>query len=192
LLTGNNSKLSAGLVFFLSALQGNARGWVGEPVARALERMGRRDLLDRLNGDFAAARRLGEERPGIDWRAFLFPVHDGAAFAPIRLYTHRGEDADAEAGQERSLRFVVEVDLSRLGAMQLDGLLRGKRFDLMVSTHAALAPATAHDIAAVYRDGVAATGYHGDIGFDVRSPFPVRPGEAVSGAAQTPRAPITA
>lgn len=191
-LPAANSKLSAGLLFFLSALQGNARGWVGEPAARTLERIGRRDLLDRLGTDFAAARRLGEERLGVDWRAFLFPFHDGAAFVPIRLYTHQGEDADAEAGQERSLRFVVEIGLSRLGAMQLDGLLRGKRFDLMVRTHAALVAAMQGEIAQVYRHGIAATGYHGDIGFDVRSPFPVRPGEMVSGAAQAPRVPITA
>jgi len=89
---------------------------------------------------------------------------------------------------------VVEIGLSRLGAMQLDGLLRGKRFDLMVRTHAALAAAMQGEIAEVYREGIAATGYHGDIGFDVKSPFPVRPGDRdrVLGAAQAPRAPITA
>jgi hypothetical protein len=130
----------------------------------------------RPDHDFAQISRLAADPATGEWRTWLVPVHDGGAIELVRLFIkrHRGRTADDDE-RDSGTRFLVEVDLSRLGPMQLDGLVQQKRFDLIVRSHAPLPRHMRKDIYAIFDDALAATGYSGGITFQATPTFVVSP-----------------
>ncbi|MBI4183110.1 MAG: hypothetical protein HY521_03815 [Proteobacteria bacterium] len=170
-------QLTANVLFFLVALRGgDVRAWLGEGPLRALERAGRGDLVARLGEEFRrGGRGLGEPAAG-EWRSVGLPFFTGAAVEEVRLHLRRhGEEADEEGGRGggAETRFVIDLDLSRLGRMQLDGFVRKatRRFDLIVRTRAALPVAMRGEINRIFSESCAATGLAGEIGFQATARF---------------------
>ena len=123
-------------------------------------------MIERLGDDFSNLRRLSEERGPGDWRTFLFPFFDGEELQQIRMFTRsygddEEEDEDEEGRRGRNVRFVVDVNLTKLGDLQLDGLVQERRFDLIVRSKADLTPETRQEIQDIFADGVEATGFEG-------------------------------
>ncbi len=168
-------KLAASMLFLVAALRGgNVRGWLGDAASRALERGGAERLLRRLSGDFTALQRLAHDGTG-EWRAFFFPIYDGA-FHQLRLFVHNHANSDlGDEAEDPGERFVVEVDLSRLGALQLDGLIRKRRFDLILRSRTPLSEAMHDDITRIFTSAAEAGGLAGHIVFQALPAFPVAP-----------------
>ena len=85
--------------------------------------------------------------------------------------------ADDDDDERDDIRFVVDLDLSALGAMQLDGLVHGKRLDLILRSHAELPVAMRHDVARVFDDALGVSGMEGSLIIEVIPRFPVSPFE---------------
>lgn len=167
------TNLAQGALFFLSALRGgDIAGWLGRGAVRALEDNGRGDLVRRLAGDFSQIARFADQPSSSEWQTLLVPLHDGEHLRQLRLFVrrHAGDD-DADGGT----RFVVDVELSRLGEMQLDGFLHDRRFDLIMRSHEPMTKDARGDIATIFSDGLAAAGLVGTLRFQVAKPFPVAP-----------------
>ena len=174
-------KLTNTLLFFAAALgRGDPRAWLGEDTARALEQAGRASLLGRLEDEFARLARMAD-RPAGEWRAMVLPLFvDGGAQALTLLVRQWGEGGHPQTGDGAEpddgpdgTRFVVDVTLSRLGALQLDGLLRGQRFDLAVRSAQPLGSVIERDIADLFARALEADGLTGGVRFEVGTPFPV-------------------
>lgn len=164
-----NRKLGAALSFFLSAIRGgDARGWLGEEAAGALERSGRGDLLAQLEKEFKSLQQQQSEPLPGDWRPFTLPMLDGQGLKPIQVHVHPLKEDEAggkrEGGKPGS-RFLIDIDLSRFGPMQLDGLVRPNHFDLILRSNAALPPELRLELIQVFADSVRAVGYSGGLSF---------------------------
>ena len=159
-------------------------GGVGlAPAVRdALGRSGRRDLADSLSSEFRQASRLAGEPASGDWRVMFLPLRHEGELHQINLYLRgrrKGDKDDPDTGT----RFVVEIDMTRLGPIQLDGLVHGRRFDLMLRSRGPLSPAMRRDIEAIFDEARGIGGYAGAIGFQVAASFPVQPLEQAKGQA---------
>ena len=159
-------------------------GGVGRAPARrdALGRSGRRDLADSLSSEFRQASRLAGEPASGDWRVMFLPLRHEGELHQINLYLRgrrKGDKDDPDTGT----RFVVEIDMTRLGPIQLDGLVHGRRFDLMLRSRGPLSPAMRRDIEAIFDEARGIGGYAGAIGFQVAASFPVQPLEQAKGQA---------
>ena len=177
-------QLAVGMAFFLNAVFGaKMQDWLGRDLLRALETHRRGDLAGRLGDDFAELARIAQEPLGSDWRTVLLPVLHEGELHQMRMYlrAHRDDDEKNGSGKEDAgTRFIVEVDLSRLGALQLDGLVRSSRFDLMVRTHRVLPEHVRTEIGALFASANAEMKASGQIGFQVAREFPVTPLETAS------------
>ena len=176
-------RLAATALFFLAAVRGGDLGrWLGAGPLRVLERQAP-GLVSRLGREVARHARPAETGPAAPWQALAIPLWSEGRPETVRLYVHdRG--ADDDEGAERGQRFVVEVALSRLGDLQLDGLVRARRLDLVLRSRKPLPAGAADDLRGLYGESLAAVGYEGALAFQVRDPFPVSPrgegGEAVT------------
>jgi hypothetical protein len=145
---------------------------------RHLGRDGHGELVSRLGRDLAQIGRLSDAAGG-DWRLVPFPLYDGSELHQLRLFLRHGGGGrqDQEGGDgEEATRFVLEVSLSRLGDLQLDGLVRRKRFDLILRTRHGLSDAMRRDITEIFHSANEATGSKGSIAFQASadwSPMPV-------------------
>lgn len=197
LLPESGPKLTTQMLFFLQALRGqDVKEWIGKRAVESLEKAQRQDLLQSLQKDFGklheALTSEGKDTKS-PWQAMIFPFKDDDQIHMARLFVHRdaeqphehdqpgsgkGDDQDADDKPWKDTRFILELELSQLGDMQLSGLVRRKdttHFDLVVRTHQNLPVQTQSDIRDIFEKGAALTGYQGQILFEVSKSFPERP-----------------
>jgi hypothetical protein len=170
----SGAQLAGTLLFLLGAL--GTGNWPGAKAASVLDRAGRSDLRLRLDSELDEVRRLADPPSG-DWHVFVLPLLDGTALRAVQLYLRRNSGGNTRP--EDGTRFVLDVEMSRLGALQLDGLVRHKRLDVMLRSHREIAAALRQEIAAVFRDTTSAAGFAGEIVFATAARFAVAPLDAL-------------
>ncbi len=176
------SDLARMVLAFVAALRaGDLAGWLGRAALRALENGGHGNLVRRLAGDFGHIATLAERPAPGDWQPYLVPLFDGAQLRQLRIFVRRRGDPDDDEKDEA--RFVVEVELSRLGELQLDGFLRDRRLDLILRSQEPLADGERRDITAIFTQGLELGGLTGTLRFQVARTFPVAPLEALAAGA---------
>lgn len=125
--------------FFIAAIQsGDIASWFGDKAISALRRDTARggDVLTRLTEDVNSLGR-SMDTPAQDWKGVAIPLVWQNEIQKIHLYyKHQGgekQDDEQERG-EGSTRFIFDLNLNRLGDIQLDGLMKSRRLDLILRT----------------------------------------------------------
>lgn len=172
LMPTSGPQLAGTLLFLTAALYGE--GWPGDDIDQALSEAGHGRLRAQLSDDVSKLRQLAGDPATGDWRVLVLPLINGAMVQPVRLYLRRRDRASRTPPDEES-RFIIEVEMSRLGPLQLDGLMRRKRFDLVLRSHRPLPEELRHQAGAIFHQTLADAGLAGDIAFATASPFAVSP-----------------
>ena len=167
------AKLASSLLFFLTALTGGDPGaWLdgllGPRTIAHLEALGQRSLLARLRGDLGRMA-TQSEAAGPEWRFLPVPFFDGQSLQQLRFFfRHHDEQghADGRGGADaEATRFLLDVEMSRLGALQFDGLIRPKRFDMVLRSYEALPGWMQIDILKIFERANEAAGSSGQLRF---------------------------
>ncbi|WP_143271058.1 MULTISPECIES: hypothetical protein [unclassified Azospirillum] len=166
-----NKRLTTNLTFFLAALRGgDAAGWLGGDAVDSLERRGGGRLLAQLREDFQAVARQAAEPTAEGWRSMAIPFGPPEQLGRMQLAVRNaldGEEKTGDGGEEKgkAQRFLLDLSFSRLGPMQLDGLVRPGRLDLMIRTLDLLPAELRQGIGELFRDSLETVGFAGTIGF---------------------------
>jgi hypothetical protein len=171
------SKLAADLNAAMDAFKSGDFDKLFGPLASALKAgAGKQDGIRKLRDEFTQLSMLAQDRPQQDWRSFFLPIWDDGRLQQINLFYRRQRRNQAEKdGKEDATRFVVEVNFTRLGSCQLDGLIRKKHFDLMVRSHQELPLNVKRDLSGLFAEARELGNYAGDISFQTTARFPVVP-----------------
>ncbi|MCB2109122.1 MAG: hypothetical protein KDE14_15535 [Rhodobacteraceae bacterium] len=171
---------AAAMIAFVQAMRtGDSRQWPGDAALRGLERVGARgaQLASQISGEVREmAGRAGAD--GGEWRTLPVPWNAEGKIERIALITRREDpEDDAEKkspGKGSGTRFVVNLDLSRLGEMQLDGMFRkdARSFDLMIRTKERVSDEMARELPGVFAGIVSAMGMKGALTFQVVRKLP--------------------
>lgn len=172
-----NTQLGSSLLFLLTALNlGNMDKWLGQDFRRILDTGGHRDLLKSLDDEFSMLVKASSDPGGQDWKALAFPFFDGEALRQLKLFYRRRENGGPEKDEE-STRFVIELDLSKTGPVQLDGLFNKSRFDLVFRSQLDVPEDLKHHVFEIFTSNLEITGILGSLVFKRTIPFPVHPTE---------------
>jgi hypothetical protein len=163
-------QLAGTLLFLLGALY-NA-DWPGSAVSAALAAANHAKLAQRLTDDAAELRRLGADPATGDWRVLTLPLLAGVTVLPLRLFIRRRKP---DAPPEDVTRFAIEVELSQLGPLQLDGLLRATHLILVLRSHRSLPQELRSEASAVCRRSLQEWGLSGDLSFATAAEFALTP-----------------
>ncbi len=161
--------LASNMLFLLSALNsGQINGWLGRPALDLMQREGQADLSARLDQDLAQAGRISEG--GGEWRSLILPFLDEGQIRQLRLFIRRDGEESEDDGADQSgadaTRFLLEIELSKLGDMQLDGLIRSKLFDLILRTRRPFSRAMRDEIIRIFSESNHSLGLSGQILFE--------------------------
>ena len=176
---GGVRTVAAALSFVQAMRTGDLRQWPGDNTLRALERTGPRgaQLARQIAGEVAEMSQRSRETGG-EWRAMSLPFSSGAEIDRIALITRReaaDDDDETEKAQKKGngTRFIVDLDLSNLGRMQLDGMVKtkSKAFDLVIRTENPLDQSMKLDLQGLFTTSTAAVGYAGGLVFRVSPEF---------------------
>lgn len=163
-----DTTLAANIILLLAAIRGgDIKNWFGDAPVRALQRI-KPELMSRLRDDFTQIGRLSDDNISSDWRSYPVPFLNGQAIEQIRLYMKRkSENDDDEQSPDQGARFVLDLELTHLGRLQLDGLVRTdqKRFDLIIRTDNHLQQAMQNGIRDIFQNAVEQTGNKGGLIF---------------------------
>ncbi|MDE3059720.1 MAG: hypothetical protein KGJ06_01765 [Pseudomonadota bacterium] len=175
--------VSSGLMFFLSALRGgDFRNWLGQSNSAWLQDEGHGPLLRRAEAEFQQLARQYADAPPGRWQALFFPVAVEGEMHQTRLFVKRDrrqQDGNAPGKKNDDTRFIVEVDLTQLGEMQMDGFVRRRdrevQFDMVIRSLRPLSQEIQQDILQLYNSAGELTGYRGSLSFQAVRDFPVNP-----------------
>jgi hypothetical protein len=159
-------------LLFLAALRlGDIESWLGEKTLSVLRATGHTALADRLTGDFdRIADQTRTPLPG-GWKAVSMPVLHDENLSQLQFFIRRQDERDGGAQKNEAkpvTRFLLNLSLSRLGDMQLDGLIRQKQFDLILRTGEPLASDIRQEITQRFASGLDQTGIQGGVSFQAR------------------------
>lgn len=162
-----DAQLTTNIIFFLAALRGgDIRTWMGDGPIRVLDRI-RPDLSGRLRDDMVQMTRVNDDPASGEWRMLVMPFMNDGDIERIRMLMRDDENTDDDEKDKGGSRFVIDLNLSRLGHMQLDGLVgnQGKRLDLVVRSDTPLPSVMKTDIRELYAHAIEVTGLDGSVGF---------------------------
>lgn len=165
---GNAAQMGPAALLFMAAIKaGDLSAWVGERRIDALMRAGKTALITRMAQDVTTLSRIANEPVSGDWRGMMIPLNWQGEVHKVMLYTRR--DGSEQNGTEHSgggqTRFIFDLSLSRMGDVQIDGLARGDRLDMVVrSQHPFSSPMQA-SMRAAYARSLTDTSLHGELTF---------------------------
>src|SRR5690606_24994642 len=111
----------------------------------------------------------------------FFPVAVDGHWEQVRMFLKRDrrQNKKLSGKADDDTRFIVEMSLSQLGELQLDGFVHREaqqvQFDLFIRSLSPLEAAIQQDIQRIYNDMSAITGFHGNLAFQTVQEFPVNP-----------------
>lgn len=171
-----NTQLSNSLLFFMAALNlGSIEKWLGQDFAHALKAAGRAPLLQALEDDFATFSRLQSDTGGQDWKSLNFPFFDGHNLRQVRMFHRQRKDPDNADPDKDTTRFVIELNLTKSGQLQLDGLFKQSIFDLAVRSHQAIPEEMRLHIGKLFNEHMEISGLKGQLIFKAVPSFPIEP-----------------
>ncbi len=158
-------ELAANLTRMISGLRlGQVGPVIGDTVMQILERSGRGGLLARIREDVQSARQTGGENN--DWRSYQLPFLNGQEIEPIRLHLHHPEDDDGKPDPDQATkRFLIDLDLSNIGPLQIDGLIGDQSLDLILRTTVPMPGNFMDDLNLIYITALEAVGKTGRLTF---------------------------
>jgi hypothetical protein len=166
--------LAARLVHLIDALRGDLAAWIGRDTVRAIAAAAGEGLAGRLGEDFARLARLGAAEPG-DWRFLPIPLFHAGVLGQLRLFARHRQPATGDGEEDPGTRILIDVELPRLGQVQLDALVQPHRFDLILRSRAVLPDPWRAGIAAIFDDAREIGRLEGDLAFLVVRDFAAPP-----------------
>lgn len=190
--------IGSGVLFFFSLLRGgNIRELLGEDNVKWLDVKGFGNLLKKAQGELNSLASHQAESRNQSWQSIFFPVAVDGMIQQLRLFVKKDREGGSQDAEQKSedTRFILELNMSQLGEMQIDGFVRkGKdmQFDMVIRSLQPLPTPVQADIQAIYLATSELNGFKGTVAFQHVREFPVVPMQALTDAQNPPVKPMSA
>lgn len=152
-------------LFFIAALRaGDISGILGERAQNILKTQGKSGLLSRLTQEGNMINRT--EQNQAEWRSLTLPLAWENEIQKIALhYKHDYPDDSEEKKGEKQTRFIFDLSLTRMGKVQLDGLHKDKRLNVIIRAENSFSQAMQATMKQAYHSTLEDTDLSGDLSF---------------------------
>lgn len=155
-------------LFLLAALKiAKPEAMVPEELLQAVVVRGQGELLPRFTAEFQqnAQSWARPDAPQSEWRTLMLPLPVQGNLTRLAIHTRQEREAQAAEGPLNVKRLVVELELSRLGPLLLDGYIRPKRMDMTLRSQKLLKKDLKDELRLAYRSTLSAMGWQGEMEF---------------------------
>ncbi|MAE52238.1 MAG: hypothetical protein CMH27_10545 [Micavibrio sp.] len=161
-------QMGPAILFIFAALKsGDLTQILNDKALDQLKRAGKGGLISRLNGEGHIINRSHVDSTGQDWRALTIPMQWQNDVHKIALFYKQHENDDGEDGKGggKHTRFIFDLALTNMGKVQLDGLHRNDRLDLIIRTEDPFSRSMQFQMKAAYTDALETSNLNGDLSF---------------------------
>jgi hypothetical protein len=166
------SQFGALALFFLSVFgSGDIENWMPAEALNMLKQTTKgRSLLDTLVSDLTRSGRADGAAVTQDWRGVHIPFLWEQNIYKIPLYYKdmSQEEHHEKEAKKRRLRFLFDLNLTRMGDVQIDGFLQSSRLDLIMRTKTPLSPPMQNRMKQLYAGAVEKSNLTGDLSFQFK------------------------
>jgi len=160
-------------LFFLSLMRsGDTDGWVANEAVALLRQMGKSDALRAVNSDMALTSKIENLSLPQDWKMTLLPLlWENQIYKTPLYYKHFSDEEnkqDAEDKKRRRLRFLFDLNLSRMGGVQVDGFMQSERLDIILRTKTRLSPPMQNNMKKIYAGAMDKSRLTGELSFQFK------------------------
>ncbi|MDD3370715.1 MAG: hypothetical protein PHE27_02695 [Alphaproteobacteria bacterium] len=164
--------LSGALMLLLGAFKkGSLESWLGNTAIDTLNSAGEADIVGHLSKELNAAGQPSHDPVVGEWHSYPIPLFAQKQFENLTLYVHSDRDSqkDSSSGARTpgKIRFLIDMRLSRLGSMQIDGFVQQKKLDMILRSEASLPEGLHNELRSSYIKALDAVGYAGTLSFQV-------------------------
>ena len=175
--------LTASLAYFLSAVRtGQAKNWTGT-LFNEQAFSNRERFLEQLQDDFSFMQKASEPSD-TGWRGFFLPLLDENHLSIIQFFLrnehHRKPNAKTKNDND-AVQFLLEVNLTTIGTMQIEGRIKNKELDLIIRTRKFLKGPLKQGIERVFIKTLTTSELVGKLTFRVHSKLPPLPIDKLNG-----------
>jgi hypothetical protein len=177
-----DGQMAAKILWFMGGVkQGDVAQWMGQNLIRFLQAEGKSELVGRLQKEFGRYAKITTEGGSQQqWSMFQFPVMDGDRLQHGFMFSRQYSSEEEEGGKDT--RFVIEVEMTQLGNIQLDGFFKrphtkNNAFNLVVRSHAPLPSEMKVEMQDMFGSMLEVAGLEGSMQFQVSKQFAVNPRE---------------
>lgn len=160
-----------GALFFIAALRsGDLQSWMGEKSIDTIRRAGKLDTLQKFLKETTDISSLSDSPS--EWKSTAVPyLHDQHIY---RIHVHSRKEYPTQDQEEKkggTTRFIIDLSLSKIGKVQLDGLFQGNeqqnigRLDLIVRTQNSFSKASQSEMRGLYSNALSETNFTGELAF---------------------------
>lgn len=161
----NGANFGPAVMLFAAALKsGDLQGWIGDKKLEMIQKLGKDSILSRLSGETSSLA-ANNDAAATDWKSFPIPMLWQNEISKVMFHVRKEPSENEQEQGEDGTRFVMDLSLTRMGDVQLDGLVRGKRLDLIVRTQLPVSSMMQEAMAAAYATALDGTDIYGEIGF---------------------------
>lgn len=176
-------RLTNALLFFLSATgRGDPAAWLGHGTQQALNASSP-SILKNLQSDLRRMASLPTETIG-EWRPIIMPFDARPTEVPLVAFLlqtrpdidpdqHSDGQSNHQPDSDESQRFLLQVQFSVLGDIQLDGRINKVNFDLTVKSSSHFSNTLKQDLESLFYNALAANGFSGGLLFHENTGFEV-------------------
>jgi hypothetical protein len=165
----NATQIAPAAMMFIAAVKsGDIAQFLGQNKAEMIQRAGRETILRALSQDTTtSSTRTVEAASSGEWRAVPLPMFWEGEIQQINLYTRREfqEDDKADSDNKGQTRFIFDLELSRMGAMQIDGYLKDQRLDLIIRSQNTFSEPMQQTMRQAYSNALDQTLLNGELNF---------------------------
>lgn len=155
---------AAVLLFAAAMKSGDMQSWLGDKKTGVIQKLGRDQLLSRLSGESATLPQNADSAP-MDWKSYPIPLLWHNQISKVIFHVRKEPSEDERENSEGGTRFVMDLSLTRMGNVQIDGMVRGNRLDLILRTEMPISLSMQDAMRSAYAKALDGTDVYGDIGF---------------------------
>lgn len=161
------SQMGPAALFIMAALRGgDLSNILGEKAQDILRGQGKGNLISRLSQEGSIINRMSADTPPTDWRSLTLPMAWENEIHKIALhYKHDHPDGEDNDKGGKQTRFIFDLSLTRMGKVQIDGLHKQDRLNLIIRTEQPLSRAMQVTMKDGYINALEETSLHGDLSF---------------------------
>ncbi len=179
-----DARLPNTLLFLTRALQiGSFREWAGPMATTALEDAGQEQLAAKLDEEFTRIGRLFADPQADGWRPLPLPLQTDQNLHILAVLVRPIFEDLADQQNKNNLRqdsrkktgnrFLLEFDLSELGTLQLDGLIKGAHFDLIIRSRQTITESAKSELKSLFLNALQSSDMEGALTFEQKAVFPI-------------------
>lgn len=164
--------LPGALLFLLGAFkQGNLRAWLGGDAVDTLDYLGKNEIINHLTKDLGTAGQPAQDSVVGNWKTYPIPLYAQNHLQELALHVHSDRDSSKDEADKTAvrgkIRFLIDMRLSKLGALQLDGFVQAKKLDMVLRSENPLPEGLHHELRASYIKALDAVGFTGTLNFQL-------------------------